>query len=132
MDSAMEGVPSASISSFSHRDNSPAVPFAVAVGVVLRHWEFVHAICLGFGGLSITEVVSASITVIIGTTLNYFLDDRINRAHILFPGVGCFFFPVRLGSAVLSSNIADDEAKLNNLSDDCKYGAKRWKLYIVM
>ncbi|KAI9111613.1 hypothetical protein K1719_017303 [Acacia pycnantha] len=37
---------------------------------------------------------------------------------------------VCLGSAVLSSNIADDEAKLNNLPDDCKYGAKQVFIYI--
>jgi hypothetical protein len=26
-----------------------------------------------------------------GTTLNYFLDDKINKVEILFPGVGWFF-----------------------------------------
>ncbi|TYG85910.1 hypothetical protein ES288_A13G092700v1 [Gossypium darwinii] len=47
-----------------------------------------------------------------GTTLNYFLDDKINRAQILFPGVGCFLIAVCLGSAVHSSNAADNKAKL--------------------
>lgn len=69
-------------------------------------------------------------STVTGTTLNYFLDDRINRAQILFPGVGCFFIAVCLGSAVHSSNIADDEAKLNNLSDDNKDGARYVFIYV--
>ena len=36
---------------------------------------------LAFTGLSITEVVSSSITVVGGTTMNYFLDDR-QAAHM--------------------------------------------------
>ncbi|KAE8732908.1 Erlin-2 [Hibiscus syriacus] len=40
-----------------------------------------------FVGLSVTEVITASITVVIGSTLNYFLDGKINRAEVLFPGV---------------------------------------------
>jgi hypothetical protein len=47
-----------------------------------------------------------------GTTLNYFLDNRINRAEILFPGVACFLVAVVLGSAVHASNAADNEEKL--------------------
>ncbi|XP_022775766.1 ureide permease 1-like isoform X3 [Durio zibethinus] len=54
-----------------------------------------------------------------GTTLNYFLDDKINRAEILFPGVGCFLIAVCLGSAVHSSNAADNKAKLNKLKIEC-------------
>lgn len=48
-----------------------------------------------------------------GTTLNYFLDDRINKADILFPGVICFLVAACLGSAVHSSNAADNKTKLN-------------------
>jgi hypothetical protein len=49
-----------------------------------------------------------------GTTLNYFLDNRINRgAEILFPGVACFLVAVVLGSAVHASNAADNEEKLS-------------------
>jgi len=48
-----------------------------------------------------------------GTTMNYFLDGRINRAEILFPGVACFLIAVFLGAAVHSSNAKDDEQKLN-------------------
>jgi len=51
-----------------------------------------------------------------GTTLNYFLDDKINKAEILFPGVGCFLVAVCLGSAVHSSNTADNKAKLKDFS----------------
>jgi len=53
-----------------------------------------------------------------GTTLNYFLDDKINKAEILFPGVGCFLVAVILGSAVHSSNGADNKTKLSKLSHD--------------
>jgi hypothetical protein len=55
-----------------------------------------------------------------GTTLNYFLDDRINKAEILFPGVGCFLIAVCLGSAVHSSNTADNQAKLKDFPNDHK------------
>ncbi|KAF9587464.1 hypothetical protein IFM89_003403, partial [Coptis chinensis] len=52
------------------------------------------------------------------TTLNYFLDDRINKAEILFPGFGFFLIAVFLGAAVHSSNGADNKAKLSSLSKD--------------
>lgn len=55
-----------------------------------------------------------------GTTLNYFLDDRINKAEILFPGVGCFLIAVCLGSAVHSSNAADNKEKLSGSSSNYK------------
>ena len=45
--------------------------------------------------------------------MNYFLDGRINRAEILFPGVACFLVAVFLGAAVHSSNAKDDEQKLS-------------------
>ncbi|KAH9602630.1 hypothetical protein KSS87_005115 [Heliosperma pusillum] len=54
----------------------------------------------------------------IGTTLNYFLDHRINKAEILFPGVGCFLIAVFLGAAVHKSNAADNKAKLKSLPSD--------------
>lgn len=50
--------------------------------------------------------------LITGTTTNYFLDGRINRAEILFPGVGCFLVAVFLGAAVHSSNARDNQEKL--------------------
>ena len=56
-----------------------------------------------------------------GTTLNYFLDDKINKAEILFPGVGCFLIAVFLGSAVHSSNTVDNKAKLSDYKDAAKY-----------
>ena len=49
----------------------------------------------------------------IGTTLNYFLDDKINKAEILFPGVACFLIAVCLGSAVHTSVAKDNQAKLS-------------------
>ncbi|KAL0296851.1 UNVERIFIED_CONTAM: Ureide permease 1 [Sesamum radiatum] len=58
-----------------------------------------------------------------GTTLNYFLDDKINKAEILFPGVGCFLIAVCFGSAVHSSNAADNKAKLTSFSNDYEDGS---------
>ncbi|RDX75572.1 putative ureide permease A3, partial [Mucuna pruriens] len=96
------------------QDNWPSVLFAMGGGVVLSLGNLSSQYAFAFVGLSVTEVISASITVVIGTTLNYFLDDKINKAEILFPGVGCFLIAVFLGSAVHSSNTADNKAKLNN------------------
>lgn len=56
--------------------------------------------------------------------MNYFLDGKINRAEILFPGVACFLIAVCLGSSVHSSNAADNKTKLNTLSSDQKAGVK--------
>ncbi|KAF8408203.1 hypothetical protein HHK36_007346 [Tetracentron sinense] len=102
------------------QDNWPCVMFALAGGVFLSLGNLSTQYALAFVGLSVTEVITASITVVIGTTLNYFLDDRINKAEILFPGVGCFLIAVCLGSAVHSSNTADNEAKLGGSSNSFK------------
>lgn len=67
-----------------------------------------------------------------GTTLNYFLDDKINNAEILFPGVGCFLVAVCLGSAVHSSNAADNKAKLRGFSNDYKDGAEYISLFLLL
>ena len=64
------------------------------------------------------------VVIVTGTTLNYFLDDKINKAEILFPGVGCFLVAAFLGSAVHSSNTADNKAKLNDFSSDYKDAAQ--------
>lgn len=55
-----------------------------------------------------------------GTTVNYFLDGKINRAEILFPGVGCFLIAVCLGSVVHASNAADNKAKLTSYLNSIK------------
>ena len=81
-------------------------------GVVLSLGNLCTQYAWAFVGLSVTQVISASVTVVVGTTMNYFLDDRINRAEILFPGVACFLVAVCLGSAVHSSNSADNRKKL--------------------
>ena len=57
-----------------------------------------------------------------GTTLNYFLDNRINRAEILFTGVACFLVAVILGTAVHSSNAADNEEKLSESTNGYNLG----------
>ncbi|CAN1152865.1 Ureide permease 2 [Linum perenne] len=101
-------------------DNWPSVLFAMAGGLVLSLGNLCIQYAWAFVGLSVTEVITSSLVVVIGTTLNYFLDDRINRAEILFPGVACFFIAACLGSAVHSSNAADNKAKLSNLPVDRK------------
>ncbi|KAA8529347.1 hypothetical protein F0562_033854 [Nyssa sinensis] len=102
------------------QDNWPCVLFAMAGGVVLSLGNLCSQYGFALVGLAVTEVITASITVVIGTTLNYFLDDKINNAAILFPGVGCFLVAVCLGSAVHASNAADNKAKLYSLSQDYK------------
>ncbi|KAL0695390.1 hypothetical protein Bca4012_062570 [Brassica carinata] len=102
------------------QDNWPSVLFALAGGVGLSIGNLATQYALAFVGLSVTEVTTASITVVIGTSVNYFLDNKLNRAGVLFSGVGCFLVAVCLGSAVHSSNSADVVAKLGNFSGDCK------------
>eukprot|EP00252_Welwitschia_mirabilis_P002356 TRINITY_DN12283_c0_g1_i1.p1 TRINITY_DN12283_c0_g1~~TRINITY_DN12283_c0_g1_i1.p1 ORF type:complete len:382 (-),score=44.23 TRINITY_DN12283_c0_g1_i1:134-1123(-) len=85
-------------------------------GLVLSLGNLSTQYALAYVGLSVTEVVSASITVVVGTTLNYFLDDRINRAEILFPGVGCFLIAICIGFALHTSNGADNMRKLQEAS----------------
>ncbi|KAF8378811.1 hypothetical protein HHK36_030160 [Tetracentron sinense] len=106
------------------QDNWPCVLFAMTGGVFLSLGNLSTQYAWAFVGLSVTEVITSSIVVVIGTTLNYFLDDRINKAEILFPGVGCFLIAVCLGSAVHFSNAADNEAKLNGLSNSNKNGTR--------
>ncbi|KAL0408743.1 UNVERIFIED_CONTAM: Ureide permease 2 [Sesamum radiatum] len=100
------------------QDNWPSVLFAMTGGIALSLGNLATQYAWAFVGLSVTEVITSSITVVIGTTLNYFLDDKINKAEILFPGVGCFLIAVCLGSAVHSSNAADNKAKLTSFSND--------------
>ncbi|XP_047166963.1 ureide permease 1-like [Vigna umbellata] len=111
-----------------HQENWPSVLFAMGGGVVLSVGNLSTQYAWAFVGLSVVEVITSSITVVIGTTFNYFLDDKINKAEILFPGVGCFLIAVCLGSAVHSSNTADNKAKLNEFSADYKDAAKNTTL----
>ncbi|KAF5752053.1 hypothetical protein HS088_TW02G01073 [Tripterygium wilfordii] len=106
------------LTQLSQVDNWPSVLFAMAGGVVLSLGNLSTQYAWAFVGLSVAEVITSSITVVIGTTLNYFLDDKINKAEILFPGVACFMIAVCLGSAVHSSNAADNRVKLSNLASD--------------
>ncbi|CAJ1931915.1 unnamed protein product [Sphenostylis stenocarpa] len=106
------------------QDNWPSVLFAMGGGVFLSVGNLSTQYAWAFVGLSVVEVITSSITVVIGTTFNYFLDDKINKAEILFPGVGCFLIAVCLGSAVHSSNTADNKAKLKDFSTGYKDAAK--------
>ncbi|MCO5592910.1 hypothetical protein L7F22_046914 [Adiantum nelumboides] len=100
------------------QDNWPSVAFAMIGGLVLSMGNLSTQYAWAFVGLSVTEVVASSITVVVGTTMNYFLDDRINRAEILFPGVGCFLVAVCLGAAVHASNANDNKAKLKSTYEE--------------
>ncbi|TVU50094.1 hypothetical protein EJB05_01451 [Eragrostis curvula] len=90
----------------------PSILFAAAGGVALSLGTLATQYGWAFVGLSVTEVMASSLKVVIGTTLNYFLDGRINKAEVLFPGVGCFLIAAILGSLVHSSNAADNQEKL--------------------
>ncbi|GAA0149579.1 hypothetical protein LIER_43065 [Lithospermum erythrorhizon] len=102
------------------KDTWPSVLFAMFAGLVLSLGNLATQYAWAFVGLSVTEVITSSMTVVIGTTLNYFLDDKINKAEILLPGVGCFLIAICLGSAVHASNAADNKTKLDSLSKDPK------------
>ncbi|XP_030545615.1 ureide permease 1-like isoform X2 [Rhodamnia argentea] len=95
------------------QDNWPSVLFAMAGGVLLSLGNLATQYALALVGLSVTLVITCSMTVVIGTTVNYFLDNRINSAEILFPGVGCFVIAVCLASAVRASDADDNKMKLN-------------------
>ncbi|KAL6529307.1 Phospholipid metabolism protein [Orobanche gracilis] len=112
------------------QNNWPSVIFAMIGGIVLSLGNLSTQYAWAFVGLSVTEVITSSITVVVGTTMNYFLDDKINKAEILFPGVGCFLIAVCLGSAVHSSNAADNEAKLTDFSNDIKEGTLKKDSYV--
>nr|ACF22677.1 ureide permease 4 [Brachypodium distachyon] len=95
------------------QDTWPSILFAMAGGVVISLGTLATQYGWAYVGLSVTEVMASSLKVVIGTTLNYFLDGRINKAEILFPGVGCFLVAACLGSLVHSSNAADNQEKLS-------------------
>lgn len=90
----------------------------VCIGYVLISFDF----CGDFQLAPVLNSRTIFVPIVTGTTLNYFLDDKINKAEILFPGVGCFLIAVFLGSAVHSSNAADNKAKLSNFTGDYKNG----------
>ncbi|KAI0523521.1 hypothetical protein KFK09_005916 [Dendrobium nobile] len=111
------------------QDNWPSVLFAMVGGIVLSLGNLSTQYAWAYVGLSVTEVITCSITVVIGTTMNYFLDGRINKAEILFPGVGCFLVAVFLGSAVHSSNAADNKEKLSGSKCNKRGNACAWGDY---
>ncbi|XP_004964111.1 ureide permease 2 [Setaria italica] len=95
------------------KDNWPSVLMAMAGGLAIGLGNLASQYAWAFAGLSVTNIICSSMTVLLGTTINYVLDGRINRADILFPGVLCFLIAVFLGAAVHSSNAKDDERKLS-------------------
>ncbi|KAL6623027.1 hypothetical protein ACP70R_021459 [Stipagrostis hirtigluma subsp. patula] len=97
------------------QDNWPSVLIAMAGGLALSLGNVVIQYAWAFVGLSVTNIITSSMIVILGTSMNYFLDGRINRAELLFPGVACFLVAVFLGAAVHSSNAKDKEEKISIL-----------------
>lgn len=95
------------------QENWPAVVLAMVGGFSLCLGNILMQYSLAFCGISLTEVVSASLAVVGGTSINYFLDDGLNKARILFPGVGCFLVAVILGSLCHASNVADIDAQMD-------------------
>ncbi|KAK6128624.1 hypothetical protein DH2020_037637 [Rehmannia glutinosa] len=78
------------------QDNWPCILIAMAGGVFLSLGNLSTQYAWAFVGLSVTEVITSSIAVVL----------------------------VCLGSAVHSSNAADNAAKLGGLSDHCTDGAR--------
>lgn len=99
------------------QDTWPCVLMAMAGGLFLGLGNISIQYAWAFVGLSVTQVITSSIAVVIGTTLNYFLDDKINKASLLFPGVGFFLIAVFLGSAVHNSSAADNIEKLRSFHE---------------
>ncbi|CAL4993450.1 unnamed protein product [Urochloa decumbens] len=96
---------------FQH--NWPSVLIAMAGGLALSFGNMICQYGWAFVGLSLANIIGCSMSVVLGTTVNYFLDGRINRAEILFPGVACFMVAIVLSAAVHSSNAKDKKEKLN-------------------
>ncbi|TVU50118.1 hypothetical protein EJB05_01475, partial [Eragrostis curvula] len=94
-------------------DNWPSVLIAIAGGIFLGLGDLIAQYAWAFAGLTVTNVICSSMTVVIGATINYFLDGRINQAEMLFPGVACFLIAVFLGATVHYSNAKDNEQKLS-------------------
>ncbi|KAL3702400.1 hypothetical protein R1sor_020422 [Riccia sorocarpa] len=93
------------------QNNLPSVVFAMLGGLALCSGNISMQYSLALVGISVTEVVSASLGVVGGTSVNYFLDQGLNKASFLFPGVGCFLVAVVIGSFCHASNEADIRAK---------------------
>ncbi|KAL2649309.1 hypothetical protein R1flu_017437 [Riccia fluitans] len=114
------GPSSASVPNFIDQltqDNLPCVVFAILGGLALCSGNISMQYSLALVGISLTEVVSASIAVVGGTTVNYFLDKGLNKASILFPGVVCFLVAVIMGSFCHASNEADTKAKFSHTTE---------------
>ncbi|PUZ67224.1 hypothetical protein GQ55_3G417600 [Panicum hallii var. hallii] len=126
------GMPSFFTQLSQMQDNWSSVLMAMAGGIALSLGNLVSQYAWAFAGLSVTNIICSSMTVVIdfrihscaGTTINYFLDGRINRAEVLFPGVACFLIAVFLGAAVHSSNAKDDEQKLSMKNADIELSSE--------
>ncbi|KAL6662234.1 hypothetical protein ACP70R_000093 [Stipagrostis hirtigluma subsp. patula] len=94
------------------QDNWPSVLVAMAGGLALSLGNMICQYAFAFVGVSLAQMIVCSMIVVLGTTVNYFLDARINRAEILFPGVACFVIAFCFGAAVHYSNVKDKQDKL--------------------
>ncbi|XP_039845510.1 ureide permease 1-like isoform X2 [Panicum virgatum] len=100
------------------QDNWPSVLVAMAGGLALSLGNMICQYAWAFVGLSLVNIIVCCMIVDLGTTVNYFLDGRINRAEFLFPGVACFMVAVVLSSILHSSNAKDKKEKLSSLGVD--------------
>ncbi|XP_039806621.1 ureide permease 1-like [Panicum virgatum] len=100
------------------QDNWPSVLIAMAGGLALSLGNMICQYAWAFVGLSLVNIIVCCMIVVLGTTVNYFLDGRINRAEFLSPGVACFMVAVVLSSILHSSNAQDKKEKLSSLGVD--------------
>ncbi|KAL6842129.1 hypothetical protein ACP4OV_028108 [Aristida adscensionis] len=95
------------------QDNWPSVLTAMAGGLTLGLGNLVSQYAWAFAGLSVTNIIGSSMTVVIGWHNGELFSRWPHKScQILFPGVVCFLIAVFLGSAVHSSNAKDDQEKL--------------------
>ncbi|KAL6868116.1 hypothetical protein ACP4OV_014961 [Aristida adscensionis] len=100
------------------QDNWTSVLFAVAGGLTLSVGNMMNQYAMAFVGLAVSNIIACSMVAVLGTTVNYFLDGRINKAGVLFPGIACFIIAMFLGAFVHYSNVKDKEQKLSMLGGD--------------
>lgn len=130
--SGNENGPYPSFTTQLRQDNGPSVGFALLGGFFLVLGNLATQYSLAFVGLSVTEVVASSITVVGGTTINFFLDGRINRAEILFPGVFAFLCAAVTGAFLHHSNKADQDKKMGIVRHGANKGQRETGMDVIV
>ncbi|KAK9815205.1 hypothetical protein WJX73_010931 [Symbiochloris irregularis] len=96
------------------QDNGACVGFAMAAGAFVQFGNFGVQWGCALCGVIITMAANGSLIVVIGTTLNWFLDDKVNKPELLFPGIGCFLIAVIFSVA---THIVDQRYKRSTRGD---------------